>query len=95
MARFLLSSQGDIPKDLFTTTEKKLTVALIALGHQYSKAEGENDTIYVFFPTKDIEEHKADLLTGKDLMISIHKYWAAESVWSMLINELKKLKTLR
>jgi len=93
MARLLISEKKDVPENIETypTSDRKLVIGLLSLGHEAVKVEGENSQLLFYFDKKAVMDDKDSLLTGKDVQVSMQKVWSSEVVWAMCLTQLKEM----
>lgn len=80
---------GNEGTKLYVSSEKKSVIALLARGHSAQKIEAERDTLYFSFFEDAVEDDLRSILSGRDITVSVHALFAAETVWQINISEMR------
>jgi len=74
----------------YKSTDPNLIHALMALNHIPVRIESKGNILSYVFDSEVIEKDMNDIMTNKDLEVSLRSVWHAQQVWSMNLHRARR-----
>lgn len=74
----------------YGSTDPNLIHALMALNHEPVRIECNGNILTYVFDSKKIEGDLNNIMTNKDLEVSLRAVWSAQQVWSMNLHRARR-----
>lgn len=80
---------GEAGKE-YKSTDPNLIHALMALDHKPVRIECTGNILSYVFDSEKIEGDLNQIMTNKDMTVSLRSVWSAQQVWSMNLHRARR-----
>ena len=77
-------------QDEYSSTDPNLIHALMALDHKPVRIEANGNILSYVFDSDVIQEDMNNILTNRDMQVSLRSVWNAQQVWSMNLHRARR-----
>ena len=68
-----------------------LVKSLMYIGHRPRRTECSGGVVTYIFEHSEIEQSEHDILTNKDIKVSLKDVWSGDQIWAMNLNRARNI----